>query len=212
MPDPTALFTTAEARAFTAEGQTPLSDATAYPDATITAIEPVIRARFEAACRVAFIPTTITETLDGNATNVLCVRHANPTHESPRQPLTVTAATIDGVALTATELAAIKAHPDGRLLRSDGQSWSSSTGYEDLAVTVTYKFGWSAVPALIKRAACLYAVRLLCQGELPGTSYDYADGGPARRFPYPGQRPHWTGDDEIDSVLCLFEEGRVVIV
>ena len=211
MADPTALFAVADARSFIDSGLMPLADTGTFTDAAITAAEVVVRKRFEAACRTAFIPTAVTESLDGTTSNVLRVSHKNPTREVPRQPLTVSAASIDGTALTATELAAVKAHPDGRLVRTDGLTWSSSTGYQDLAVSVTYVYGWTAVPDLIERAALLYCVRILAQGELPLGAADYAEGGRAVRFPYPGVRPHWTGDDEVDSILAEYEEDRVII-
>ncbi len=205
------LYSIPTARAFTDSGLQPLSDAGTYPDAIVLATESVVRARLQAAVRCALLPSVVTDVLDGNRTRELRLRHRNPTHESPRRPLTVSAATIDGTALTATELAALKAHADGRLVRTDGKSWSSSTGYQDLAVTVTYYHGWAVVPELGLRAALLYSVRILAQGELPIGAADYDAGGPARRFPYPGVRPHWTGDDEVDSLIAEIEEGKVVI-
>lgn len=206
------LFTVADARAFIDSGVLPLADTSQFTDEALTAAEVVVRKRFEAACRTAFLPTSITETLDGVLSDVLCVSHHNPVHEIPRQPLTVTAAAIDGTPLTAAELAAVKAHPDGRLVRTDGLAWSSASGYQDLAVSVTYTWGWTAVPELIKRAALLYCVRIIAQGELPeGAREDYASSGVMARFPYPGQRPHWTGDDEVDAILAEYEEDRVII-
>jgi len=202
------LFTTAEAQAFTDSGIQPLAACTG---SDITAAEIVVRARFEAACRVPFLPALITEVLDGNRTNALTVSRGNPAHEKPRRPLTVSAAAIDGVALTAPELAAIKAQPRGRLVRTDGGLWSSSTGYQDLAVSVTYLYGWASVPVLIKRAALLYCVRILAQGDLPLGARDYTEAGVPARFPYPGKRPHWTGDDEVDAILSEYEEETVVV-
>lgn len=202
------LFTPAEAQAFADSGIQPLA---AKTSAEITAAELVIRARFEAACRVAFIPVTVTETLDGVFGQVLRVSRHNPCRELPRQPLTVTAASIDGVALTVTELAALRCHPSGRIVRSDGSTWSSSSGYQDLAVSITYKHGWSAVPALVKRAGLLYCVRILNQGELPIGASGYTESGPPARFPYPGKRPHWTGDDEVDALLAEYEEDLAVV-
>jgi len=207
-----ALFTVATARAFIDSGVYALANTGEFTDDAIEAAEVVVRKRFERACRTAFIPTAVTETLDGNATNVLRVSHHNPYREVPKRALTVTAASIDGTSLTATELAAIKAHPNGRLVRTDGLTWSSSTSYEDLAVSVTYTYGWATVPDLIERAALLYCVRILNQGELPEGARDYTEGGAVARFPYPGLRPHWTGDDEVDSILAEYEEDRVVIV
>jgi len=205
------LYSIPTLRAFTDSGLQPLADAGAYPDAVVLATESVVRGRLEAALRCALLPTTVTEVHDGVVSRVLRVSRENPTHESPRRPLTLSAAAIDSEALSAAELAAVKAHADGRLVRTDGSSWSSSTGYQDQAVTVTYTHGWAVVPDLLIRAALLYTLRILAQGELPLGATEYDTGGPARRFPWPGVRPHWTGDDEVDSILAEYEEHRVVI-
>lgn len=205
------LFTVAEARAALESGTAPLADAGQFSDDAILDAEEIVRARFSKACRTAFLPTVVTETLDGNATNVLRVARKNPAHEIPRRALSVISASIDGTALTVTELAALKCSGDGRIVRTDGSSWSSSTSYQDLAVEVTYTYGWASVPDLIKRAALLYAIRILAQGELPLGARDYGETGPGPRFPYPGKRPHWTGDDEVDAILVEFEEDTVAI-
>ena len=205
------LFTVAEARRLSDSGMTPLSSASAFSDSDILAAERSVRARFEDACRVALLPRAVIETLDGNATNVLHLAARNPAKEQPRRPLTISAASIDGVALTAGELGYLKAHPDGRVVRTDGDSWSSSTGYQDLAVEVSVIHGWAVVPESINRVAKLYAVRIMAQGELPIGAQSYDEGGRPMRFPYPGGRPHWTGDDEVDAVLLEYEEMQVAI-
>lgn len=202
------LFTPSEARAFTRSGLHPLEGC---DDAALVAAEVTVRATFESACRTAFAPRTVTETLDGQRGSVLRVSQHNPALESPRRPLTLTAASIDAIPLTAPELAAVRAHGDGRLVRTDGGTWSSASGYQDLAVSVTYTWGWAAVPPEILEAALVYAVRLLAQGEAPNAQQDWAETGPVGRWPYPGQRPHWTGDDYVDAVLGRFEEDRVVV-
>lgn len=206
-----ALFTEAEARAFVHRADIPLADTTLYPDAAITAAEAEVRARFIEACGVDFFPTAYTETLNGNASPVLRVSRKNPTREHPRRALTVSAASIDGTALTASELAAIKAHPDGRLVRTDGGTWSSSTGYQDLAVSVTYTVGWASVPAPIREAALLAAVVKLVGSDVPENAVSFSDGGASYQFARPGQAPHWFGIDAIDAVLQQYQENRVVV-
>jgi len=205
------LYTVHEARAFRDAGIYPLADSATYPDADILAAEEYVRRRFEAALRTALLPTQAIDMLDAVASSTLCVSGKNPAHESPRKPLTVTAANIGGVALTAPELGCVKAHGSGRVVRTDGGSWADSVTYPDLAVLITYWHGWSTVPELAKRAALLYTVRTLAQGEIPLGGRDYTDTGPPARFPYPGKRPHWTGDDEVDAILSELEEDTVVV-
>lgn len=206
-----ALFTIAEARSYPYRNALLLADDSVYPDATITAAEAAIRELFERACGVAFVPTTVTEVLDGNHTRVLDVAKRNPCLESPQRPLTVTAASIDGTPLNAGELAAVKAHPDGRLVRTDGATWSSSTGYQDLAVSVTYTHGWSTVPDLIKDAALRLLCVMLIGSDTPDSAISFSDGGASYQFARPGRAPHWTGVDYVDSRLAMFAENTVVV-
>lgn len=205
------LFTVAEARAYPFRSELPLSDTTLYPTAAIVDAEASIRELFEKACGVAFIPTAVTETLDGNRSRCLELGKRNPCIESPQRPLTVTAASIDGTALTAGELAALKAHPDGRLVRTDGATWSSSTGYQDLAVSVTYTHGYAAVPAMIHDAALRMLAVMLIGSDVPESAISFSDGGASYQFARPGRAPHWTGIDYVDSRLAMFAENTVVI-
>lgn len=206
------LFSLTEARACVYRGATPLSDTSLYTDAAIIAGEAEIREMFETAIRRALIPTQAVERANGNATRVLTVAHRNPLRESPVRPLTVSAASIDGTALTATELAAIKAHHSGRLVRTDGGTWSSGSGYQDLAVLVTYWHGWQTVPERLRSAAKRLLIRYLVGSDVPEAAISFSDGGATYRFPRPGQAPHWTGVDEVDAVLLAYEEDRAVVV
>jgi hypothetical protein len=206
-----ALFTIAEARAYPFRSTLPLADATLYSATAVAAAEESIRELFTRSCGVAFLPTTITETRDGVASQVLHVSQRNPVRETPRQSLTVSAASIDGTALTADELAAIKAHPDGRLVRSDGNTWSSSTDYEDLAVSVTYTHGWAAVPAPIHDAALRMAAVMLVGSDIPESAVSFSDDGATYQLARPGRAPHWTGIDYVDSRLAMFAENAAVI-
>ena len=206
----TALFTVAEARAFRHAGDVPLSAETISDD-DIEACELEVRDVFLRACGVDFFPTEYTETLDGNATTMLRVSRKNPTKEHPRRALTVSAATIDTTALTAGELGYIKAHPDGRLVRTDGNSWSSSTGYQDLAVEIEYTVGWAAVPKAVKDAALKYAVHKLIGSDIPDRATSMHSGDVSYSLTYAGRAPHWTGLPEVDAVLSAYREDEVVI-
>lgn len=206
----TALFTVAEARVFRHAGDAPLADL-AIPDDDIEACELEVRDVFMRACGTDFFPTEYTETHDGNSTNVLRVARRSPTKEHPRQAITVTAASIDDVALTAGELAYLKGHPDGRIVRTDGNSWSSSTGYDDLAVEVEYTVGWAAVPKAVKSAALKYAVHKILGSDIPDRATAMHSGDVSYSFTYAGNAPHWTGLPEVDAVLTAYRENEAVI-
>lgn len=207
-----ALFTVDEARAHLARGTAPLADSTVYSDALVARYERTIRALFENAIGVALIPTQATETLNANATNVLRVSRRNPAREHPRRPLTVSAGSIDSTALTATELSYLKAHGDGRIIRADGNSWSGSSGYDDLAVELTYWHGWSVVPDEIRLAGLELLVHMVIGSDVPDGAVSFSDGGASYSFARPGQAPHWTGVDSVDAVLLAYRENTVVIV
>jgi hypothetical protein len=207
-----ALFTVAEARAFVARGTVPLADTVLYTTAVITAAEAEIRELFVNATGVDLFPTSYTEVIDGNVTSALHVARHNPAKEHPRRALTVSAASLDGVALTVTQLANVKAHADGRLVRVDGASWSSSTGYEDLAVSVTYTVGWATVPGPVHLAALQLAVHYLVGSDVPDGAVSFSDGGASYQFARPGQAPHWTGLDSVDAALLAYRENAVVVV
>lgn len=210
MAEQEMLFTVSEARSFVARGVAPLDDAGLYPDDAITAKEAEIRELFEQACRVAFLQTETTETLDGADSPVLHVCRRNPLKEVPPRPLTVSAASIEGVELTAGELAALRAHPSGRIVRTDGGTWRAPSGVDDLAVSLTYTHGWASVPEQIHTAALLLCVRRLAGSDVPEEAVSFSDGGASYQFPRPGQAPHWTGYDAVDAVLLAFREARVV--
>jgi hypothetical protein len=205
------LFDLPSARAFTLRSDRPLQVATTFTDDDLLAIEAVVRDIFEHAIGRALLPTVSTCTLDGNAGNLLRLPVANPAKEQPRRALTVTAASIDGSALDATALAALVCHPDGRVVRTDGNSWSSSTGYQDGAVSVTVIHGWSAVPARTKRAALRLAVHYLVGSDVPDGAVSFSDGNASYQFARPGQAPHWTGLDDVDAELLALSETRVVV-
>lgn len=159
MADPTALFTTAEARAFNGGV---LADTTRYLTADITAKEAEIRAAFARICGVQFIPTTEEEAHDGDGTDSLIL-------DWPK-PISITSITIDGTALSATAISqtdyaeGLALYPTGKITRRSGVF---ADGRQN--VLVTYKHGYSAVPADIKRAALIVAT-----SELPATNVTYS--------------------------------------
>ena len=168
MADPTALFTEAEARAFD-KGQ--LADEIAYPTADITAKEAEIREWLTKVCGVDLIPTTHADELqsgDGTATLLL---------NWPRVQSVTAASTRSGTtwtALTAAELALVVVDPDGTgMLYRDGAYWPAGVGN----VKVTYKAGYTAVPALIKRAALMICVNELPASNAPWDASSYEAGG-----------------------------------
>lgn len=204
MADPTALFSTAEARAF----ETALTTVD-YPDTAITAAEARIRAAITGICGVYFIPTTTTELIDGVASTTIRVSGHNPLKEQPPRPITVSAASIDGTALTVTELADLACYPDGRIVRKTLGSWEGAGNH--LNVSITYRHGWATVPGEIARAALQLLCAQIIKSDISGRARSYSDGVMTYQLGFPGPAPHWFGIDEVDAVLDRFRERRVVI-
>lgn len=139
-------FTVAEARTASYLGGA-LSSATTYPDTVIEAMRTAVQDALENACGVAFTPRTVTEVFDGSGTTSLLLKWPRVT--------AVSAASVGGTALTASELTALKTYADGRVYNSN--RWA--TGYGN--VSITYTHGYATVPGRVKRAALLLTRRFL---------------------------------------------------
>jgi hypothetical protein len=127
-------FTTTELRA--------LPDLDRFPDARLDEAHDWIVSIIERECDTAFIPTTVTgERLTGSGLDGLRLRNA--------YVQSVTSVSVDGVAYTAPEVAALVVE-DGYLYLS-GTTWPTTARGN---VTVTYVHGYSTtVPADLKQAA-----------------------------------------------------------
>jgi hypothetical protein len=190
------LFTEAEARTFNSGA---LADIVKYPAAEITAKEAEIRESFVRICGVQFVPTMATDEVhDGDGSSSLML-------DWPL-PISVDAASIDGVALTAAELLAtdyssgLALHASGKLVRRSGV-WTSGDGN----VLVTYKHGYAAVPYLIKRAALLVAVSELPTNPLPPSADSYQGEGVSYTFGRgDGWQDNWYRMPDVVKALRLY--------
>ena len=170
----TALFTTAEARAFHGAA---LANDTTYPTATITAKEAEIREWLERVCGVNFIQTTHTaELYDGDDSDYLILRWP--------MVVSVSAISVDGTALTSDEINP-NDYTEGLAIDSEKglitrRSGSFDAGWKN--VSVTYVAGHEPVPDLIKRAALMIAVTELPTANVPLAADDYDAGGMSVSF------------------------------
>ena len=165
----TGLFTTAEARAFD-KGQ--LDNETTYPTVTITAKHDEIKEWFDRVLGVNCYRTTHTaEIHDGDGSNYLLLNW--PMVSS------VTAISVDGTAFTAGELsttdydAGLAIDEERGIIRR--RSGTFTAGWDN--VSITYVAGYSAVPALIKRAALEILVTELPATNVPFGAESYDAGG-----------------------------------
>ena len=191
-----ALFTVAEARAFDQGQLVSVSD---YPDIAIQTAAAEAKEFLEETCRVNFELTTHTEYLNGDGSDWLFLTWPKVT--------SVASVTVDGVAFTAEEMdtddydlgLAVDAEM-GILTRRCGyfaKGWSN--------VVVVYEAGWTAVPALIKRAALWVALGDLVVTTTPYDATDFSAGdvsyGFARADGYNG---NWHKNPEVAKAIRMY--------
>lgn len=135
-------FTTAELRALP-----DMADDIRFPDDRLDAAHDWVVSIIERECDTSFIPTEVTETLNGLGRDALFL--SSPYVQS------VESVSVDGTALTDPEVAALLIQ-SGALYYSTGAYWSSATRGN---VTVTYTAGFSVTPPPDLKEAAMRAAR-----------------------------------------------------
>lgn len=188
MPDLTPIvddtshyFTIAELRAT----NTSFADTTAYPTATLEAIRDGVEGDFEIEGNCAFVTRTATKTLSGDGGDTL--------FPPDTRLQSVTACTIDGTALTATELAAIVI--DGRMLYREA-GWARGS----YNIAITYTHGYTECPRPVKEAALQVARDRLVPSGLPGNVTSQVVDGIDYRIQLTSERNPF-GDPNVAVVL-----------
>lgn len=164
----TALFSTAEARAF---DKAQLASETDYPTATITAKEAEIREALARICGVDFVRASHTEYHDGDGSDYLIL-------EWP-MVASITSIKVDGESYSSAEIDATDYSEgiaiDERLGIITRRSGVFDEGWRN--VQVVYTAGYEYVPKLIKRAALMIAVTELPPTNVSLAADDYDAGG-----------------------------------
>lgn len=135
-------FTTAELRALP-----DMADAQRFPDPRLVAAHDWIAAVVERECDTSFVPTIVTETLNGTGAEALFL--ASP------YVLSVESVAVDDVALSELEVDAMKIQ-NGVLYMSTGAYWSAASRGN---VVVSYTAGYSSTPPADLKEAMLRAAR-----------------------------------------------------
>lgn len=188
------IFTLAEARAFPYQGQVPLSDATAYPDALIEDAAERITEGFENYCRVAFAPTEVTRILNGSGDGELVLP----------DPLVTAIDTVeewDGSTWSASALSYRLL--DSGILYADGGRWWRGRG----RLRVAYTHGYATVPSEIKRAALILAVEELAGSNISARATQQTDQNGTFNLAVPGWKegqPY--GLPIVDSTLNRYRK------
>jgi len=186
------LFSVSDARALK-----PLDNATTYPASKIVAARTLAEQALEDACGVAFVPRYATETVSGWGGTQLLLSRSRVTK--------IRSVTIDGVALTSTELADLRVTP-GFVYRQ--ARWT--TGYAN--VTVGYEHGHTIPPARVSRAALLLAKRWLVDGPVDDrmTSMSTEDG--TFTLLTPGLRGAVFDLPEVEAVRQQYSENVPLVI
>jgi hypothetical protein len=186
------LFTEAELRAFDSELTDP-----PYTDERVRVARQVVEEVFEdpRVTGVAFRPRGRRARLNGTGTSDLVLPDPLP-HAVP-------SASIDGVALTAGELADLVLYDHGTVARKTGL-WTAGRRN----VVILYEHGWAGRPAPINEAALKYARHVLARVAMGSdrATVQFTDIG-AFRLSVAG-RDGWTGLPEVDAVLKQFAWAR----
>jgi hypothetical protein len=195
------LFSLSEARTF---DKAQLTNATTYPDATITAKEAAIRAKFERIIGVALITTASTEYYDGEGSDTLYLNHHMPWAAATPSSVTLTSVTVIATdntetAFTATELADVVKYSN-KLVRRSG---TFTRGYRN--IKVVYSHGYVTVPEDIKQAALLALLQQppdgLVPSSVPFNAFEGADGTVNWSRVKDPARGRWYGTEAVDAVL-----------
>jgi hypothetical protein len=184
-----------------AYGQKPVMDPAKYPLADVVEKRIEVEGDFEGICRQAFVPRFARERLSGNSTPRL-----GTTFMMLR---TVRAVTVNGVAWSAPDVAAVGVSDHGILTRPGGAVWPSGVGN----IVVEYEHGWDYPPPGVDSAGVLWLRNRLGMFDtgVPyrATSFQAGDGGVYRLSTPSRQR---TGIPDVDAVLERYTRQRRAVV
>ena len=182
------LFTIADLQAFD-----PVLAGSTYTPAKILAVRDAVEETFEheQVGRAAWRLRGSRDLLDGSGTDTVMLNHV--------EPRSVVAASVNGVALSSTELADLRLYDTGKLTRDQLGAW----GHGVNNISVFYVHGFASTPAAIHIAAMRFARYLLVEsafGIAERSTGVFTEGGTGYRLTIAG-RDGWTGLPYVDSVL-----------
>lgn len=175
--------------------------AATYPAAMLAEKRIDVEQECERICRQAFVPRFERETLSGNDSPRLTVKH--PLLRALRAVL------VDGVAWSAPDVAAVALSEHGVLTRPAGAIWPAGSGN----IVVEYEHGWDYPPETIREAGMLRLRSKLTRpksGVPDRTSSFTTPEGSVYRLTLPG--PESTGIPDVDGAYQAYARKRRSVV
>lgn len=180
------LFEVSDLRSF----DQALADSTRYPAPVIRAARTAAEIRLERAAHVAFVPRGARYTTTGDGTSRLRLPHC--------ALRALRSASIAGIELSASELAAVAVREWGALDRVDGALWPANK-----SIVLWYEHGYDWPPAPVRQAAMVLAREYLVSSALSSrATVEATDVGFFRLSVAGPERP--TGLPEVDEVIREF--------
>lgn len=143
---------------------------------------------FEEQCGVAFRPKGRRFVFDGTGRADVLLPDLYPTR--------IVAGSIDGVALTSTQLADLRVHPSGVLVRDTLGYWTRG----DRNNSILYEYGMKEAPQDVKWACARLAVHYLMSSPMPDRAISQSTDTGTVRYATAGKDGP-TGLPEVDAVI-----------
>lgn len=196
------LFTLAELRSFGAipPAVSPLASTSNFPDEALEDTRVRVAELFTDYCGVSFVPRYGRVTLDGDSSLSLWL----PSREVTR----IRSVTVNGTALSSTDLAGLVFYPYGQIDHDTGLTpWDGSAPAN---VVVEYEHGYAVPPADVAREALVYARYLLTTSQLADRVLSTMTDMGVLRQSVPGPNTP-TGILSVDAVLNRYREVPLLV-
>lgn len=165
-----------------------------YPDDELAAKRDEITDFFEQVCNVSFVRRY--------ARDVVAGEWRYHTYLLQRRPQKILAISVNGVALSDDEIAAITLYDSGKVMRSTPWPWNPVSPNN---VVVEYEHGWKVPPAKIVEAAKILARYELVTNDIGDRTLSINTELGQVRLSVPGQN-FPTGIPIVDAALAQYDE------
>src|SRR5919109_562901 len=186
------FFTVAEART---HDNAALASTTTYPLATVVEGRELVENELEVACGVAFVRRGARARLKANGSHELLLPH--------RYPRELYSCSIDGTALTASEISALVLRDEGAIWRESEWTRSDTNPYN---VILHYTHGHDEPPGRMRRAALVLLRHRLVASSIDDRAISFTDELGTRSLPVAGRAGQPFGIPDVDSAVQDFNE------